>query len=150
MKQYVFKERGGILWGCLSLALFAAGTVYMYSAGIGAMLFVAVCGIFVTSVLVYTGVRTKTISETGICVKTILKTTEVPWPDVEKIGVAWLRLGPSAQWYLSVTYRAENRKNPGFLFPYTDALRDAVTECYGPLDFDESADPRGYSIVVDE
>ena len=35
------------------------------------------------------------------------------------------------------------------LLPDTREIRDCVIAHYGLLDFDESADPRGYSIVVD-
>ena len=36
------------------------------------------------------------------------------------------------------------------LLPDTPEIRDYIIAHYGLLDFDESADPRGYSIVVDE
>ena len=138
MKQYEFKERGGFAVTALVLAFFLFGGVALASVGIGAVIFAAVCGIFVLSVTIHTCFQTRIISEAGITVKTILKTTFIPWADVERIGIAHLPAGPGWHWNLSVTYRAASGKRRDLLIPHTEALRAAVMEFYGELDFDQS------------
>ena len=137
MKQYEFKERGGFAVTALELAFFVLGGVALSSAGIEAVIFVVLCGVLVLGVTVYTCFQTRIISETGITVRTILKTTFVSWADVERIGVAQLPIGRTWSWNLSVTYRTESGKHRQLLIPCTDPLRDAVAECYGALHFDE-------------
>lgn len=138
MKQYEFKERGGFAVAALVLAFFIFGGVALSSVGIGAVIFDLVCGGFVLGVTIYTCFQTRIISEAGITVKTILKTTFIPWADVERIGVAHLPARPGWHWGLSVSCRTASGKRRDFLFPYTDHLRHAVTEFYGELDFDQS------------
>lgn len=138
MKQHEFKERGGFAVTALVLAFFIFGGAALSSVGIGAVIFAAVCGCFVLSVTIYTCFQTRIISAAGITVKTVLKTTFVPWADVERIGVAHLPAGPGWHWELSVTCRTASGKRREFLIPCTDLLRAAVTEFYGELDFDQS------------
>ena len=138
MRQYVFKDRGGFAVTALVLAFFVFCGAALSSVGIGAVIFDAVCGGFVLGVTIYTCFQTRIISEVGITVKTILKTTFVPWADVERIGVAHLPAGPGWHWELSVTYRTESGTRRELLIPFTESLRAAVTEFYGELDFDQS------------
>lgn len=137
VKQYEFKERG-IAVTALVLAFFVFGGVALSAVGIEAVIFAVLCGAFVLGVTVYTCFQTRIISEAGITVKTILKTTFVPWADVERMGVAHLPAGPGWRWNLSVTCRTASGKRRDFLFPCTEAVRSAVTEFYGELDFDQS------------
>lgn len=137
MKQYEFKARGiGVT--ALVLAFFVFSGVVLSAVGMEAVIIAVLCGAFVLGVTVYTGFQTRIISEAGITVKTILKTTFIPWQDVERIGVAHLPGGPGWHWTLSVTCRTASGKRRDFLLPPTEALRAAVTEFYGQLDFDQS------------
>lgn len=152
MDAYVIKDRSGIWWGCITAAIFLAVVFYFRSSGTGLSVFVSICGLFVTLAVLWDGVQTKTFSKEGICVKRILKTTEVSWDQVEDIRVLWMQLGiGSPRWYISITWPArDDRKTwvqnwlwwmklnnkPGFLFPYTDQLQKTIVRYYGPLDFD--------------
>ena len=153
MKIYTIRDRFGLWLGCLTSVLGIGVSIYMYPAGVGASVFVLVALGIVSALMIYNGTQTKTFSETGICVKTFLKTTSVSWSQIEKVGAAWINLGGQVNRYISVTWPGEPEKKhwvyrwlwfmklenqEGFLFPYSDELRDVVTQYYGPLDFDLS------------
>ena len=150
MEQYVIRNRTGLWVGGVVFILGVLLGVYMQFAGWFATVFIIVCAVFVSVVLVYDGSRTTTFSETGICEKTLIKTTNVSWDQIDKASVAWLHLGKSAQWYISLSWpgkpgkkhwvyrwlwfmKLENRD--GFLFNYSEELRDLVIKCYGSLDY---------------
>ena len=156
MDQYVLRNRSGLWFGSVAFLLGVATCIWCsmcYSLDVVAIVFILACSIFVSVIFIYNGTRTTTFSETGICEKTLFRTTNVSWTQIDKASAARLRLGNSLQRYISVTWpgnlakkhwvyrwlwfmKLENRD--GFLFPYSDELRDVIMKYYGPLDHDLS------------
>lgn len=152
MNVHAIKERHGIWWGCATAAIFTAAAFYLRTAGYGAVIFIGICGLFVTLAVLWGGVQTKIFSKEGICVKRIFKTSQVSWGQIEKIEIVWMRLGnANPSWYISITWPPQNDRKTwvqhwlwwmkldnksGFLFPYTDELHAAIVRYYGPVDFD--------------
>ena len=152
MEQYVIRDRSGLWIGGVVLLLGVILGVHMQYAGWFATISIIVCAVFVSAVLIYGGARTTTFSKAGICEKTLFRTINVSWDQIDKASVAWVHLGRSYQRYISVSWpgnpekkhwvyrwlwfmKLENRD--GLLFPYSDELRDLVVKYYGPLDFNE-------------
>lgn len=146
-------HRTELVAGLCDLALFSCLGIWAYRTDPGSRLwiFLLTVGLCLAAFFLYRGTMTETLTEEGILVKTLLRTQKVPWSKVERAGIVRLKLGPSAEKYISVTWQAENNRKtwvqrwlwwmkldnrPGFLFPYSDELRAVVTEYYGPLDLD--------------
>ena len=155
MEQHVIRDRLGLWIGGVVLLLGVILGVHMRYAGWFATVFIIVCAVFVSTVLIYDGTRITTFSKTGICEKTLFRTINVSWDQIDKASVAWLHLGKSAQWYISLSWPGNPEKKhwvyrwlwfmklenkDGFLFPYSDELRDLVIKHYGPLDYNGMED----------
>lgn len=82
----------------------------------------------------YTGTKTETISPEGICAKSIFQTRQIPWQQVEKVGILQLR-----GYYLSITVTGEKK---GLLLRLREDLKTVIEHFYGPLDFDRRANDK--------
>lgn len=125
--------------GAVMFALcIGAGMWLSREEGYAPLIVFGVIGLIFLLFFIYTGTKTETISEEGICAKSILKTRWIPWQQVNKVGIAHLNLGGWPQYYLSITFDSGKAKK-GFLLRNCEQLRSTVTKFYGPLDFDQTA-----------
>ena len=141
MNSCVIKDRYHPGFLTFMVVIFALA-MYMVRNSIGAMAFVAVCGIFV--VLIYVGsVNTITLTQESISCKNCFYKKTVPWSQIDTVSVAYLPMGKASGWYISLTWQTgKNRKGkPGFLFSYRDELKNAIVKYRGFLDRDDKANP---------
>ena len=106
------------------------------------------------------------LEEAGVTYRFLFRTGFLPWKDFLQAGICLFENKKAGgvvikSYKLGLLLPGGTPKRPGLRFPQrvnrlkvvylpdTPQIRDFVIAHYGLLDFDESADPKGYSIVVD-
>lgn len=126
-------------WLALFLfVLFACLSLWAYRAeGVGFCVFIALTGGMLTVFFAWLGTAAEIVSEAGVTRKALFYHRYIPWDQVRRVAAVHMNLGGAPGWYLSVT--RESGKPQGFLFAYSEELRDALVRFYGPLDIEKTA-----------
>lgn len=147
------------------LFMLAVMMIYGWREGdlaLGAIVLVAgaFCGVLVLMYRILTDIATGELTNEGVYVRLFLLRRFYPWDSIRQAGVLW-RMGRGMHYNDLVLLPNGTPKLPGMRFPqrtnrrkvvYLPAapeIRAYIIAHYGLLDFDEQADPKGFSIVVD-
>lgn len=173
MRQYEFKERIIHPWKKDRMVI-AVLAIYMSLLGLalgiyaGAWLPVVVMPLLGLSFMAVFGLEfpDAVLSDAGVSYRFLFRRHFLPWQEFIQAGICLFENKKAGgivlkSYKLALLLPGGTRKWPGMRFPQranrrkvvylpdTPEIRDFVIAHYGLLDFDESADPKGYSIVVD-
>ena len=174
MEKDIHQEANGNPWkrerrvfGVLAFACIFYGILLMViaDAGLWALLSMTVLGLLFLAVFGRDCPVLKW-TEQGITYRFFLKTRFVRWSELIQAGVIRLEIKKATgivyyHYRIALLLPGGIPKKPGQPFrvaansrytlrlPHTPQMRALVIANYGLLDFDESASPSGYSIVVD-
>lgn len=140
MNGYIRHHKAEQWLALLLLVLFTCLSLWAYRVdGGGFCVFIALVGLLLTAFFAWLGTTVDTVSEAGVTRKALFCRRHIPWEQVRRVAAVHMNLGGNPQWYLCVTCLSDSGKPQGFLFVYSEELRDALVRFYGPLDIEKTA-----------